>query len=73
MRRPAVAANGTRRRNAQGSLGEALVTRLIRVSGYSAIVFVVLIFLFLVREGLPALFQVPLAGTPSKGTSASCR
>jgi phosphate transport system permease protein len=30
------------------------------MSGYSAIVFVGLIFFFLVREGLPALFQVPL-------------
>jgi phosphate ABC transporter permease protein PstC len=40
--------------------GQLLVTRLIQMSGYSAIVFVALIFFFLVREGLPAVFQVPL-------------
>jgi phosphate transport system permease protein len=39
---------------------EAVLSRLIRLSGYSAIVFVGLIFAFLVREGLPALFEVPL-------------
>jgi phosphate transport system permease protein len=40
---------------------EAVLSRLIRLSGYSAIVFVGLIFTFLVREGLPALFEVPLS------------
>ena len=40
---------------------EAVLSRVIRLSGYSAIVFVVLIFTFLVREGLPALFDVPLS------------
>ena len=40
---------------------EAVLSRVIRLSGYSAIVFVGLIFLFLVREGLPALVEVPLA------------
>jgi len=39
---------------------EFVITRAIRLSGYSAIVFVALIFLFLVREGLPALGEVPL-------------
>jgi len=39
---------------------EYLITRLVRVSGYSAIVFVILIFFFLLREGLPALVEVPL-------------
>jgi phosphate transport system permease protein len=39
---------------------EYIITRLVRVSGYSAIVFVVLIFFFLLREGLPALVEVPL-------------
>jgi phosphate transport system permease protein len=34
---------------------------LIRVLGFSSIGFVILIFLFLLREGLPAFFQVPLA------------
>jgi len=37
-----------------------MITRLIHVSGYSAILFVGLIFFFLVREGVPALFEVPL-------------
>lgn len=40
---------------------EFLITRLIKASGYSAILFVVLIFFFLLREGLPALAEVPLA------------
>jgi phosphate transport system permease protein len=39
---------------------EIVLSRVIRLSGYSAIVFVGLIFTFLVREGLPALFEVPL-------------
>jgi phosphate transport system permease protein len=39
---------------------EYIITRLIKASGYSAIVFVVLIFFFLLREGVPALFEVPL-------------
>ena len=34
---------------------------LIRVLGFSSIGFVFLIFLFLLREGLPAFFEVPLA------------
>ncbi len=37
---------------------EFIITRLIQTSGYSAIVFVALIFFFLLREGLPALSQV---------------
>lgn len=40
---------------------EYVITRLIKASGYSAIVFVLLIFLFLLREGLPALAEVPLS------------
>ncbi len=39
---------------------ETVITRLIRVSGYSAIVFVAAIFIFLMREGLPALAEVKL-------------
>jgi phosphate transport system permease protein len=39
---------------------EFMITRLVRVSGYSAIVFVALIFFFLLREGLPTLSEVPL-------------
>ena len=39
---------------------EFLLTQLVRLSGYSAILFVILIFLFLLREGIPTLFEVPL-------------
>lgn len=37
---------------------ETLITTLIKVSGYSAIVFVLLIFYFLLSEGIPALGEV---------------
>lgn len=37
---------------------EFVITRAIKASGYSAIVFVLLIFTFLMREGLPALGEV---------------
>lgn len=40
---------------------ENLITFLIKVLGYSAILFVALIFYFLISEGLPALREVPLA------------
>jgi phosphate transport system permease protein len=43
------------------SWSETLVTALIKTSGYSAIVFVALIFYFLLSEGLPALGEVPLS------------
>src|SRR5882672_8000433 len=39
---------------------EYLITRLIKASGYSAVVFVALIFYFLLREGLPALAEVKI-------------
>ncbi|MFH2102898.1 MAG: phosphate ABC transporter permease subunit PstC [Chloroflexota bacterium] len=39
---------------------EFVITRAIRLSGYSAIVFVVLIFFFLLLEGLPTLGEVSL-------------
>ncbi|GAB4493796.1 MAG: phosphate ABC transporter permease subunit PstC [Anaerolineales bacterium] len=39
---------------------EFIITRAIKASGYSAIVFVALIFYFLLREGLPTLVEVPL-------------
>ena len=42
------------------SAREYIITRLIRISGFSAVVFVVMIFLFLMIEGLPALGEVPL-------------
>jgi len=37
-----------------------LFESLVRVAGFSAIAFVGLIFLFLLREGVPAFFEVPL-------------
>ena len=37
-----------------------LVETLVRVAGFSSIGFVVLIFLFLLREGVPIFFEVPL-------------
>ena len=39
---------------------EFAITRLIKISGYSAIIFVGMIFFFLIREGLPTLSEVPL-------------
>ncbi len=44
----------------QASRRERPVTWFIRISGYSSILFVSLILLFLLREGLPALGDVPL-------------
>jgi phosphate transport system permease protein len=41
--------------------GEVLITALIKACGYSAILFVALIFYFLLREGLPALAEVKLS------------
>ena len=42
------------------SASEWLISRLIKAAGYSAILFVLLIFLFLIREGAPALVEIPL-------------
>lgn len=39
---------------------EFVITRLIKISGYSAIIFVAMIFFFLLREGLPTLSKVPI-------------
>jgi phosphate transport system permease protein len=39
---------------------EFIITRIIKLTGYSAIIFVILIFFFLVNEGLPTLLEVPL-------------
>lgn len=39
---------------------EAIITPAIKFSGYSAILFVILIFIFLMSEGLPTLQEVPL-------------
>jgi len=40
---------------------EKIILWAIRLSGYSAIIFVGLIFIYLLREGLPALSEVPLS------------
>jgi phosphate transport system permease protein len=40
------------------SWSEYIITQLVRISGYSAIVFVALIFFFLLREGLPTIGEV---------------
>ncbi|MEA3349896.1 MAG: phosphate ABC transporter permease subunit PstC [Chloroflexota bacterium] len=40
---------------------EYIITRLIKICGYSAIVFVALIFYFLLREGFPTLREVEFA------------
>jgi phosphate transport system permease protein len=45
---------------------EIIITSLIRISGYSAILFVTLIFLFLLSEGLPTLGQVSLGNLLSE-------
>ncbi|MCK5054495.1 MAG: phosphate ABC transporter permease subunit PstC [Anaerolineales bacterium] len=43
-----------------GEIKEILITSLIKVCGYSAIIFVGMIFIFLIIEGSPALFRVSL-------------
>jgi phosphate transport system permease protein len=40
--------------------GEFTIQALIKIAGFSVIGFVVLIFVFLLREGLPAFFKIPL-------------
>ena len=42
------------------SWSDQLTTRLIKISGYSAILFVILIFYFLLSSGTPTIFEVPL-------------
>lgn len=39
---------------------ELIATRLIKIAGYSAVLFVALIFFFLLREGAPAVVKIPL-------------
>jgi phosphate transport system permease protein len=46
--------------NTSLSRTEFIITRLIKVSGYSAIIFVGMIFYFLISEGLPTLGEVQL-------------
>jgi len=52
-----MANSSTRRRT---HIGEVIAESVIRASGLSAIAFVVLIFAFLAREGVPAFFEVKL-------------
>ncbi len=49
----------TRERRFRAS--ELALETVVRVLGFSTIAFVLLIFLFLLREGVPAFFEVPLA------------
>jgi phosphate transport system permease protein len=39
---------------------EYLITRMIKICGYSAIIFVIMIFIFLLREGSATVVEVPL-------------
>jgi phosphate transport system permease protein len=41
--------------------GEMIITALIKTAGYSAIIFVTMIFIFLLREGAPALAELELS------------
>mgnify|MGYP001167233443 CR=1 FL=1 len=41
-------------------IGEQLVTRSIQFSGYSSILFVLMILFFLLYEGIPTIFEIPL-------------
>jgi phosphate transport system permease protein len=41
-------------------MGERIITRSIKIAGFSSILFILLIFTFLLREGTPALAEVPL-------------
>ncbi len=43
------------------TIKEASITGLIKVTGYSAIIFVAIIFIFLLTEGLPTLREVPIS------------
>jgi phosphate transport system permease protein len=47
--------------SAQANTGERIIVVFIRVAGYLSIVYVSLICLFMVREGFPALVNVPLS------------
>jgi phosphate transport system permease protein len=48
-----------RAKSALFQVGETLISAVIKAAGYSAIVFVIMIFYFLMSEGLPALGEVP--------------
>jgi phosphate transport system permease protein len=55
---------GPQKQNAKTTLSraaETLITAIIKAMGYSAIVFVIMIFYFLMSEGIAALGEVPLS------------
>ena len=52
-------------KNSWKTWAESIITGAIRVSGASAILFVLVIFIFLMKEGLPALQKVPLSSLVS--------
>jgi phosphate transport system permease protein len=52
--------SATASRHASARLLERLIERAIQVAGVSAIVLVLMIFFFLIREGVPAFVEVPL-------------
>jgi phosphate transport system permease protein len=41
------------------SFNELMITSLVKASGYSAIIFIILILYFLLSEGVPALYETP--------------
>ncbi len=58
--RQAAPPSGARPKKMRRSLAETLIERAIQTTGISAIVLVVMIFLFLIREGVPAFVEIPL-------------
>jgi len=48
------------RKSSQFRVGEWIIEALIRLAGLSTIIIIALIFLFLLREGLPAFLDIPL-------------
>ena len=47
--------------NSESNVSEFIITRLIKATGYSAIVFVIMIFYFLLSEGIATLSEVKLS------------
>lgn len=44
----------------KSTLAETIITALVKTAGYSAILFMALIFVFLLREGAPAVVEIPI-------------
>lgn len=63
--KPAVSQPTTRTQQT-GSYIEAVVEALIRLSGFSTIIIITLILFFLLREGAPTFFEVPLSNLFSR-------